>query len=200
MTRKLLVLIAALIALACVAVASEELSPGAAAPKFSLLDARSGKNVTFNPGDGKVSVIIFTCNTCPFAKAFEDRIVSLGAEYGKRGVQFYAINPNDDVKYPGDSMDAMKERAAAKNFGFPYLKDGDSTVARSYGARVTPHIFLVDGSGKVRYRGYVDDSAKREERKDEGLRNALDDLLAKREVKSASTKAFGCTIKWKSTT
>lgn len=183
--------------LACVAAASEEVAIGSAAPKFDLQDAVTGKSQSFKPGDGSLSVIVFTCNTCPYAKAFENRIVTLGREYGKRGVRFYAINPNDDARYPGDNLQAMKERATAKAYPFPYLKDADSSVARAYGARVTPHIFVVDGSGKVRYRGYVDDSAKPEERQNEGLSNALDDLLANRAVKTESTGAFGCTIKWK---
>jgi thiol-disulfide isomerase/thioredoxin len=190
----------ALVTLACGAGAADELSIGASAPRFSLISAADGGKVSFEPGNGKASVIIFTCNTCPYAKAFEDRMVALGAEYGGKGVQFFAVNPNDDVKYPGDSMELMKERTKTKQYSFPYLKDGDSSVARAYGARVTPHVFLVDGTGKVRYRGYIDDSAKPEERQDEGLRNALDDLLAKRDVKTASTRAFGCTIKWKSAT
>src|SRR3954465_511025 len=125
-------------------VIAEELAVGAKAPAFALKNATDGKTVSFAPGDGKLSVVVFTCNQCPYAKAFEDRIVALGNEYGKRGVVFYAIDPNDDAAYPVEATPEMKSRALAKHYPFPYLKDGDSRVARAFGARVTPHIFVID--------------------------------------------------------
>src|SRR5687767_13608492 len=195
MMKKLLVLSMALLATAAMA---EELAVGANAPGFSLVNAIDGETVAFKPGDGKTSVVIFTCNHCPYSKAFEDRIVALGRDYAKKGVVFYAVNPNDDAAYPSESLALMKDRAKAKNFSMPYLKDGDSSVARAYGARVTPHVFVVDGSGVVRYRGYVDDSAKPEERKTTGLTDALNSLLNGRDIATTDTRAFGCTIKWKS--
>lgn len=176
---------------------AEELAIGAKAPGFTLTNAADGKSVSFKPGNGKTAVVVFTCNHCPYSKAFEDRIVGLGREYAKKGVVFYAVNPNDDLSYPGESMDKMRERARTKNFSMPYLKDGDSSIARAYGARVTPHVFVVDGTGTVRYRGYVDDSARVDEREHTGLSDALDALLASRNVEKTSTKAFGCSIKWK---
>ncbi len=180
-----------------IAAVAEELAVGAKAPAITLSNAVDGKSYAFKPGDGKVSVVVFTCNQCPYAKAFEDRIVALGAEYGKKGVVFYAIDPNDDAAYPIEAAAEMKSRATAKHYSFPYLKDGDSHVARAYGARVTPHIFVVDKTGVVRYRGYVDDSAKPEERQHAGLKDALDSVLAGNPVATASTKAFGCSIKFK---
>ena len=180
------------------AFAGEELAVGTAAPAFSLINAVDQKTVKFVPASGKVSVLVFTCNQCPYAKAFEPRIVEIAKEYQGKGIAFYAINSNDDSRYEVESIDNMKERATSKGFVFPYLKDTNSHTARLYGARVTPHVFVVDGKGIVRYRGYVDDSAKPEERTNPGLTNALDALLAKREVATATTRAFGCTIKWKS--
>ncbi|HSP13192.1 MAG TPA: thioredoxin family protein [Thermoanaerobaculia bacterium] len=177
--------------------AAEEIAVGAKAPGFSLVNAVNEQRVAFSPGDGKLSVVVFTCNQCPYAKAFEDRIVSLGREYAKRGVVFYAIDPNDDDASPIEKLSEMKERAVAKSYPFPYLKDGDSSVARAYGARVTPHVYVIDGKGIVRYRGYVDDSAKPDERKHAGLQDALDALLAGRDVQQTATRAFGCTIKWR---
>jgi peroxiredoxin len=174
-----------------------EVEVGAKAPAFALRDAVDGTNVRFTPGDGKLSVVVFTCNQCPFAHAFEQRIADLGRDYAKRGVVFYAIDSNDDAEYPIESAAEMKSRAVAGHYPYPYLKDGDSHVARAYGARVTPHIFVVDGSGTVRYRGYVDDSAKTDARKHEGLRNALDALLAGKPVEVTATRAFGCSIKFK---
>lgn len=176
---------------------ADELSIGAAAPKFSLVNAVDGKTVAFHPGDGKVSVVVFTCNQCPYAKAFEPRIIELAKQYQAKGVVFYAIDPNDESQYAVESLAEMKARATANGYPFPYLKDGDSTIAHAYGARVTPHVYVIDGSGTLRYRGYVDDSAKPEERRTTGLANALDDLLAGKTVANQTTRAFGCTIKWK---
>ena len=165
--KKLFVLFVVVIAAA--AVAADELPIGAAAPKFSLVNAVDGKPVAFRPGDGKLSVVVFTCNQCPNAKAFEQRIIDLGRDYAKRGVVFYAIDSNDEAQYQIESAAEMKSRAVERHYPFPYLKDADSSIARAYGARVTPHIFVVDGTGTVRYRGYVDDSAKTEERRHEAI-------------------------------
>ena len=174
-----------------------ELEVGAKAPAFELVNAADGKPVAFAPGDGRLSVIVFTCNQCPYAKAFEPRLIALGNEYAKRGVVFYAIDSNDDAAYPVETLGEMKSRATAQRYPFPYLKDGDSKVAREYGARVTPHVFVVDGKGMVRYRGYVDDSTKAAERQHAGLSDALNELIAGKDVKVSATKAFGCTIKFK---
>ncbi len=176
---------------------AEELAVGAKAPAFELKNAVDGSVVRFAPGDGKLSVVVFTCNQCPYAKAFEDRIVALGKEFAKQGVAFYAIDPNDDAQYPVESAAEMKNRAAARHYPYPYLKDGDSRVARAYGARVTPHIFVIDQTGVVRYRGYVDDSAKAGERQHTGLADALNSLIGGHPVEVTSTKAFGCSIKFK---
>ncbi|MEK6375733.1 MAG: thioredoxin family protein [Acidobacteriota bacterium] len=184
-----------LVAAATACFAADELAVGASAPKFSLVNAVDGKTVA-GPGAGKLSVVIFTCNQCPYAKAFEPRIIELARQYQPKGVVFYAIDPNDDVKYAIESLGEMKSRAVEKGYTFPYLKDGDSAIARAYGARVTPHVYVVDGGGTVRYRGYVDDSAKPAERRTTGLTNALDDLLAGKAVSNQATRAFGCTIKW----
>lgn len=195
---KRIVLAASLATLMSASVLSaEELAIGAKAPGFNLVNAVSGKNVAFKPGDGKPAVVIFTCNECPFAKAFEDRIVTIARDYSSKGVAFYALNPNDDQTHPGETLDKMKDRATTKKFSLPYLKDGDSAIARAYGARVTPHVFVVDGKGVVQYRGYVDDSAKPGERTDTGLTDALDEMLGGKQIATTATRAFGCTIKWK---
>lgn len=173
-----------------------ELTAGSIAPAFSLTNAVDGQTVALKPDDGYLKVVVFTCNQCPYAKAFEPRIIEVANRFQSKGVRFYAVNPNDDANSSEESLENMKARAISKEYPFPYLKDGDSTVARAYGARVTPHAFLVDGSGVVRYRGYVDDSAKPEERKTTGLTDALNSLLNGREVANSDTRAFGCTIKW----
>jgi thiol-disulfide isomerase/thioredoxin len=175
----------------------DEIALGSKAPGFSLLNAVDGKTYTFRPGSGKAAVVLFTCNQCPWAKAFEPRLIAIAREYAAKGVAFYAINPNDESRHAEETLANMKERAVSQGYPYPYLKDGDSAIARAYGARVTPHVFVIDGNGAVVYRGYVDDAAKPEERKVTGLTDALDAMLAGKEVANASTRAFGCTIKWK---
>jgi len=188
--------LAALLLFPVIAVAGE-LGIGATASGFNLVNAVDGKSYSFKPGDGKVAVLVFTCNQCPYAKAFQQRLNDIANEYASKGVAFYAINPNDDQKFEEETLDNMKARAVAQKYPFPYLKDADSAVARAYGARVTPHVFVVDGKGVLRYRGYIDDSAKPEQRSKAGLTNALDAVLANQPVPETVTREFGCTIKFK---
>lgn len=195
---KKFVTVAAVILLFPAVMFAGDLKIGATAPAFSLTNATDGKTVSFKPGNGKVSVVVFTCNQCPYAKAFEPRLTAIANEYAAKGVQFYAVNPNDVEKAPVETLQDMKERAMARNYPYPYLKDADSSVARAFGARVTPHVFVVDGAGKIRYRGYIDDSAKPAQRTKTGLTDALDAVLSDASVAEADTRAFGCTIKWKS--
>jgi len=194
--KKLLV-VTLFLTLATVACA-QEIGIGAKAPAFSLLNAVDGKTYSFKPGDGKPAVVFFTCNQCPWAKAFEPRLIAIARAYEAKGVAFYAINPNDDSRHAEETLANMKDRAVSQGYPYPYLKDGDSAIARAFGARVTPHVFVIDGSGAVRYRGYVDAAAKPEERKTTGLTDALDAVLAGRQVANATTRAFGCSIKFKS--
>ena len=193
-----LAIITATLALITGAACAQELGAGAKAPEFSLVNAVDGKTVSMNPADGNLKVVVFTCNQCPYAKAFEPRIIEVAKKFGRQGVHFYAVDSNDDARYSEETLENMKARAVEREYPFPYLKDGDSRIARAYGARVTPHVFVVDGQGVIRYRGYVDDSAKPEDRKTTGLTDALGALLNGRDVATTETRAFGCTIKWKS--
>jgi thiol-disulfide isomerase/thioredoxin len=193
--KKLLALVLPLFAVASIA---GELAVGTKAPGFSLVNAVDGKKYAFKPGDGNLSVVFFTCNQCPFAKAFEPRLIEIANAYKPKGVAFYAIDPNDDKQYAEETLANMKERAVSKGYPYPYLKDGNSAIARAYGARVTPHVFVVDKAGVVRYVGYIDDSQRPEERARTGLTDALDAILADRPVPMTSTPAFGCSIKFKS--
>ena len=193
--RKAMVITLALIAATAFA---DELAVGAKAPAFSLVNAVDGKTYAFNPGDGKLVVVFFTCNQCPYAKAFEPRLIEIARQYQPKGVVFYAIDPNDEARFAEETMENMKDRALSHSYPYPYLKDGDSSIARAYGARVTPHVYVIDKNGMVRYRGYVDDSAKPEARTRTGLTDALDALLTNRDVTTTATRAFGCTIKFKS--
>lgn len=196
--KKHLLIGALALMLAGIAGAQEQLAVGAAAPDFTLVNTVDGQEVTFKARDKNLKVVVFTCNGCPYAKAFEPRIVEIAERFGPKGVRFYAVNPNDEAKNAVETAANMKARAAEKGYPFPYLKDGDSKIARAYGARVTPHVFVVDGTGTVIYRGYVDDSAKPAERQTTGLTDALNATMNGRPVPNPDTKAFGCTIKWAS--
>jgi thiol-disulfide isomerase/thioredoxin len=195
--RKVLSLLTVTVLIAGAACA-DEVAIGAKAPAFSLVNAVDGTTVAMKPADGNLKVVIFTCNQCPYAKAFEPRIIEIAKRFREKGVRFYAVDSNDDAQYNVETLANMKARATEKEYPFPYLKDGNSAIARAYGARVTPHVFVVDGDGVVRYRGYVDDSAKPEDRKTTGLTDALNSLLNGRDIATAETRAFGCTIKFKS--
>jgi len=176
------------------------LNPGDPAPAFKLKGV-DGKDHTLQDyvAQKKAVVVVFTCNTCPVAIDYEARIIALTKEYAPRGVALLAVNSNDPARVPGDSFDAMKARAQEKGYPFPYLHDETQQVARAYGATVTPHVFVIDPAGKVRYIGRVDDNQSQDPSKktSHDLRNALDALLAGSEPPQTLTKAFGCTIKWR---
>ena len=201
--KKVMMIALAMLLVATLACAGEvssganELAAGAKAPAFSLVNATDGSTVTMKPNDGKLKVVIFTCNQCPYAKAFEPRLIEIANRFNAKGITFYAIDSNDDSQYSEETLANMKARATDRDYPFPYLKDGDSSIARAYGARVTPHVFVVDGAGMIRYRGYVDDSAKPEDRKTTGLTDALNAMTNGREVANTETRAFGCSIKFK---
>lgn len=146
-------------------------------------------------------VVIFTCNHCPYAVAYEDRIVTLDKKYRPLGYPVIAINPNDAVAYPADSFEAMQKRAKEKGFTFPYLVDETQQVAKTYGATKTPHVYLLQKSNNklvVKYIGTIDDNYQEaDEVKEPYLANAIEALLAGESITTAETKAVGCSIKWK---
>jgi len=178
-------------------VQAEELPIGETGPSFSLMGT-DGKTYSLTDYKEKKGVaVIFTCNACPYAKAFEDRINKLAKEFSPKGIAFVAINPNDPGRVPEDSYDNMVKRAKEKGFVFPYVYDSTSEVAAAYGARVTPHVFLLDASFKLVYRGRVEDETEAKKSKSHDLKNALNALLAGKKIATAETKAFGCSIKWR---
>jgi len=147
---------------------------------------------------GKHLAVIFSCNHCPYVRAWEDRMVKIQADYEKKGLQLLSINANDEVKYPDDSFPKMKQRAREKKFNFPYLRDKDQTVAKSYGAQRTPEVFLFDANRVLRYHGTIDDNYDDPNAvRAHYLRDALDALLQAREIAIPETAPVGCTIKWK---
>jgi thiol-disulfide isomerase/thioredoxin len=195
---------------AAVLSAAEENIPtlpvGGEAPDFNLPGV-DGRNYSLKDFAGaKVLAVVFTCNHCPTAQAYEERLKRIATDYKDKGVAVVAISPNDpnsvrldELGYTdlSDSFEEMKIRAKHKQFNFPYLFEGDATgVARKYGPTATPHVFVFDRERKLRYRGRIDDSERERLAKVHDLRNALDSLLAGRPVPAAETKAFGCSIKW----
>jgi len=148
--------------------------------------------------NAKGFIIIFTCNHCPFAVKYEDRIIDLANKYKSKGYVLLAINPNDPVSYPADSFDAMKIRAKEKGFTFPYLFDEDQKIYPQYGATKTPHVFLLDKNLIVKYIGAIDDNVEEpSEVKEKYLENAIAALEKGNEPSPAVTKAIGCSIKAK---
>lgn len=149
--------------------------------------------------DNKGAIVIFTCNHCPYAVAYEDRIIAIDKKYKDLGYPVIAINPNDPKEQPADSFEAMITRAKEKEFTFPYLFDEGQKIYPAYGATKTPHVFLLEKESDkyfVRYIGAIDDNYKSaEQAKVHYLENALDALLDNKEVVETSTKAVGCSIK-----
>jgi len=183
------------------------LAIGASAPDFSLL-ATDGKMYSLASfKSAKLLVVVFTCNHCPTAQAYEDRLIQLTKDYKDKGVAVVAIMPNDptsirldELGYTdmGDTYTEMKRRAAGKHFNFPYLFDGKTeTASRAYGPIATPHVFIFDRSRKLQYSGRIDDVEKPTKTPNtRDARNALDELLAGQPVAEPTTKFFGCSIKW----
>jgi len=147
--------------------------------------------------DKKAVVVAFTCNHCPAAIGAQDRIIGLQRDYGPKGVQVIAINANEDVGHPTDSLTHMVERAREKGFNFPYLRDQSQDVAKAYGAQRTPHFFLLDTDRTVVYHGRMDDNPYEDGKQTtHELRDALDQVLAGRAVSVQPTNPIGCNVKW----
>ena len=182
---------------------------GASAPDFNLrgVDGKMYSLASFRAGLDSSSVVVFTCNHCPTAQAYEDRIIKIASDYRDKGVSVVAIMPNDphsirldELGYTelSDSYREMKIRARDKHFNFPYLYDGDKEEAAiKYGPVATPHVFIFDEARKLRYSGRVDDMEKPTKVPTAtDARNAIDALLSRHDVPVKTTKVFGCSIKW----
>lgn len=174
---------------------------GDVATDFSLKNV-DGKMVSLTDfKDAKGYIVIFSCNTCPYVVAYEDRMIALNKKYKSKGFPVIAINPNDPGLSPGDSFEKMQERAREKGFEFPYVFDEKQEIFPQYGATRTPHVYLLEKTDKgniVRYIGAIDDNFKDADAVSEKfLENAVDALLAGKEVPEKTTRAIGCTIKVK---
>jgi peroxiredoxin len=178
--------------------ATNTLKIGSPAPDFNLsgIDAKKYSLSSFK--DKNAIIVIFSCNHCPYVQANEDRIKQIQKDYKDKGVEVIAINSNDDKGYPEDSFDNMKKRAAEKKFNFLYLRDDIQSVAHAYDATHTPEIFLFDKERKLAFHGKIDDNWQEPNKvQNPYLRNALDELLAGKEISVPETFTIGCTIKWK---
>ncbi|HEY2282804.1 MAG TPA: thioredoxin family protein [Solirubrobacteraceae bacterium] len=168
---------------------------GEPAPTFALPDTEGAEHA---PGDAPASVVVFTCNHCPYALAWHDRILALAHDYADRGVRVLAINPNDAIRYPRDSFEAMRARVQRGELeGVPYLRDESQEVAHAYDAETTPDVFVLDAAGLLRYRGAPDADYEDPSQRASFLRDALDAILAGRDPELAQTPPVGCSIKWR---
>jgi thiol-disulfide isomerase/thioredoxin len=182
------------------------LEPGSKAPDFSLLGVDGKKYALIDFSKAKVLVVIFSCNHCPTAQAYEDRIISIANDYKSKGAEIVMVSPNSskalsysEMGYSdmGDSYEEMKQRASDKKFPFPYLYDGDDQkCALAYGPSATPHCFVFDNNRILKYAGRVDGSEKPGTGNGEDLRSSIDAVLSGKPVKNPVTKVFGCSIKW----
>ncbi|MEZ0007895.1 peroxiredoxin [Flavobacterium sp. 28YEA47A] len=172
---------------------------GDIATDFSLKNIDNKKVSLKDFKDAKGYIVIFTCNHCPYAQAYEDRIVALDKKYKKQGYPVIAINPNNPEKQKEDSFDLMKVRAKEKGFTFPYLLDEGQKIYPQYGATKTPHVYILQKTSKgnqVKYIGAIDDNYGDEKAvKQKYVENAVDALLKNKEVTVKETKAIGCSIK-----
>jgi peroxiredoxin len=162
----------------------------------------TGKDVSLSDYESsKGLIVVFDCNTCPFSKAYNDRIIALSKKYASKGFPLVAINSNDPGKSPGDSFENMVAYAKEHTYDFPYLVDETQGVAQAFGATNTPHVFILSKTGKefkVAYIGAIDNNSRDAASADKKyVEEAIDALIAQKAVPTTKTKAIGCTIKWK---
>jgi len=165
-------------------------------PEFALPDT-DGQPVPLIDADAPATVVVFTCNHCPYALAWHERINALVRDYADRGVRVLQVNPNDAERHPRDSLDAMRARVARGEFAGPYLHDESQAVARAFGAQTTPDVFVVGPDGRVVYRGAPDADHGDPSLDAAWVREALEDVLAGRPVARAETQPVGCSVKWR---
>ena len=172
--------------------------PGDKATDFKLKSVDDKMYSMSDYKDATGFIVVFTCNHCPFAVKYEDRVIELAKKYKSKGYILLAINPNDPAAAPDDSFDKMKVRAKEKGFTFPYLFDEGQKIFPQYGATKTPHVFLLDKNLIVKYIGAIDDNVEDASAvKEKFLENAIATLEKGQEPEVPLTKAIGCSIKVK---
>lgn len=174
----------------------KRLTVGDRAPVFELPDP-DGAVVGLEPSAHAASVVVFTANGCPFARAWHERIQDVARDYADQDVTVLQLLSNDDTDHPEDSVDAMRRRVAAGELAGPFLRDADQSAAQAYGATATPEVFVIDREGVVRYHGAPDGDHDDPSQHAAWVREALDDVLAGREVARSVTSPAGCSMKWR---
>ncbi|TXK47420.1 thioredoxin family protein [Pontibacter qinzhouensis] len=188
--------------LAAIPAAESGYQVGDTARDFKLKNV-DGKMVSMaDYKDAKGFIVTFTCNTCPYSVAYEDRLIELHNKFAPKGYPLIAINPNDTKASPKDSFADMQKRAKDKKFPFPYLQDETQDITKAYGASRTPHIYVVqkqqNGTYKVAYIGAVDDNSREADKvQKKYAEEAIEELAAGKTISQPNTKAIGCTIKWR---
>ena len=172
------------------------LTVGDPAPLFELPDV-DGTVVRLEPGEAAATVVVFTANGCPYARAWHDRFQAVARDYADRDVTVLQIVSNDDSHHAEDSLESMQRRVAAGDFAGPLLHDAEQSAAQAYGATATPEVFVIDRDGIVRYHGAPDGNYDDASLDAVWVREALDDVLAGREVARPSTSPAGCSVKWR---
>ena len=201
MTSKMALAAAAAAFLAAGPVLAGALSLGSKAPMADVkMRSVDGSEVSIAGVAGpKGTLVVFTCNHCPWAKAWEERIVALGNEYREKGIGVIAVNANDPKAYADDGFDEMVARAKERGMRYPYAVDATSKIAEAFGATHTPEAFLFDKDGKLVYHGAVDDNAKEPDQvENHWLKDALDAVVAGSDVAVRETKSIGCSITFRS--
>ncbi len=172
---------------------------GDKASDFNLKSV-DGKMISLSDKSDKGAIVIFSCNTCPYVVAYEDRMAELHNKYAPKGYPVISINSNDSKVSPGDSFEKMKKRATDKNFPFPYVYDESQEVIKAYGGMRTPHVYILHKEGNnhiVKYIGAIDNNYQNASAVTEKyVEDAMDAILNGKPVANQTTKAIGCTIKW----
>jgi len=170
---------------------------GQKAPDFDLPGVDGKRHNLTEFKTSPILIVLFSCNHCPYVIGSEERILKLYSDYAPKGVAMIAINSNETVGHPADSMEHMIQRAKDKNYRFPYVRDDSQEIALAYGALRTPHYYVFDKDRKLRYTGRMDDNPRNPGKETtHELRDALDDLLAGRQPRVAVTNPIGCNVKW----
>ena len=172
--------------------------PAAAGNVFDVaFPATDGREYTLKSLTGeKGTVVVFTANGCPTARAYEERLRALATDCGRKGILLVAINSNNPYLSPPDTLPEMQKRSQERQFNYPYLKDPDSALAQHFGAVCTPHAFLLDAELEVVYSGRIDDSRLGDNVKARDLETAIGALVDGQPVPAAETEPFGCSIVW----
>jgi hypothetical protein len=170
---------------------------GELAPGLELPDTEGRIHTLPGPGEAPATVVVWTCNHCPYALGWHERLVHVAREYGPRGVRFMVVNSNDAERYPRDSLEAMRQRVRDEEWPFPYLHDESQDAAREWAAQVTPHLYVLDGDLRIRYEGAPDADHMNESENAVWLREALDAVLEGERPPRPATDPVGCSIKWK---